>query len=509
MRSALIYSISCIALTSFALSSFGDIIYVDAEANGLNDGQSWENAYENLQFALDRALADDDIWIAEGTYHPSQNGNRGESFVLKAGVSLIGGFRGGETSKNDRNPAAYPTTLSGNIGSAQLTTDNSYRVCVAVDLNPPPLLEGLVICDAFNERESIEGRGGGLYIVSTSLTISNCTIRDNYAGGGAGLWNEAASSRITRCTFRCNENNGITNWGGESPTIVECLFDENRTSGRGAAYNAWTFYHYTQFIGCTFENNRSGSLGGVYYGVGHPTFEGCLFLRNKAGSAGGIAYLHEGLSTFTNCVGYDNYSDFHAGGVQTHTDDSVLAVTNCIFWGNTSKHTTGERNQINPRGEGQLNYCCVEGWTGEFGGVGNFGDDPRFIDPERGNLRLREDSPCYDAGDDTAVTQKVDLDGHPRILGDRVDLGSYELLCPAILSLKASCTTGGKLKAVVRTTLPEGATVRVRQGEGKSREATVKPNGKAVAKWRPDETDTGSICPEGCTDPLCAEPPCP
>ncbi|MCG3131150.1 MAG: hypothetical protein FLDDKLPJ_01926 [Phycisphaerae bacterium] len=498
--------ILCVLVVS--LSSQGEIIYVDADSGADGDGRSWATAYCELTPGLQRATFGDEVWIAAGVYFPTSSTDREATFSVTDGIRVYGGFQGMENDREERNPALYITILDGNIGDPLVREDNVERVVTAIEVGVDTVIDGLTIRNAYNDFGDGEEQGGGIFAQRASFQLTNCTIRNNRAGGGGGLWNEDGDPHIERCAFYENYSSAITHLGG-SPLIYRCYFEQNEANGRGGAYNASTKFHNASFLGCVFFRNDSGARGGVYYGVGHPTFEGCLFLRNKAGSAGGIAYLHEGLSTFTNCVGYDNYSDFHAGGVQTHTDDSVLAVTNCIFWGNTSKHTTGERNQINPRGEGQLNYCCVEGWTGEFGGVGNFGDDPRFIDPGRGNLRLREDSPCYDAGDDAAVTQKVDLDGHPRILGDRVDLGCYELLCPAILSLKASCTSGGKLKAVVRTTLPEGATVRVRQGEGKSREATVKRNGKAVAKWRPDEEDTGPICPEGCTAPLCAEDPCP
>jgi hypothetical protein len=36
-----------------------------------------------------------------------------------------------------------------------------------------------------------------------------------------------------------------------------------------------------------------------------------------------------------------------------------------------------------------VNYCCIQGWTGNLGGVGNFGSDPLFVDPDAGDYHLK------------------------------------------------------------------------------------------------------------------------
>jgi len=70
--------------------------------------------------------------------------------------------------------------------------------------------------------------------------------------------------------------------------------------------------------------------------------------------------------------------------------------------------------------------------AGGYTGTGNIGEDPLFVDAGGGNLRLSWDSPCIDAGDNSAVTEPNDLDGLPRIVdGDcdttaTVDMGAYE-----------------------------------------------------------------------------------
>jgi len=59
-----------------------------------------------------------------------------------------------------------------------------------------------------------------------------------------------------------------------------------------------------------------------------------------------------------------------------------------------------------------INYSCVQGWTGGFGGTGNIGDDPSFVDPDNADYRLGCGSPCIDAADNTGVpADEFDLDG--------------------------------------------------------------------------------------------------
>ncbi len=78
-----------------------------------------------------------------------------------------------------------------------------------------------------------------------------------------------------------------------------------------------------------------------------------------------------------------------------------------------------------------------------MGGVGNHGEDPLFVDPvgpdgktgtEDDDLHLLSDSPCIDAGDNSAMPEDVttDLDGNPRFIDDPIkeDVGSGS--CPIV-----------------------------------------------------------------------------
>ncbi len=104
------------------------VIYVNHAASGSDDGSSWENAYNDLQAALTEAGIGDEIWVAQGTYYPTDGADRTISFSLKDGVAIYGGFNATETERSQRDWENNSTVLSGDIGVKEDTSDNSYHV---------------------------------------------------------------------------------------------------------------------------------------------------------------------------------------------------------------------------------------------------------------------------------------------------------------------------------------------------------------------------------------------
>ena len=113
------YQAACFVLFGVAAVPGGmaaqQVLYVDADAAGANDGSAWADAFIDLQAALAAAVQGQEIWVAEGLYKPgtvADSANvtdveRGQVFQLKNGVSLYGGFAGTETSRDQRDAVAH------------------------------------------------------------------------------------------------------------------------------------------------------------------------------------------------------------------------------------------------------------------------------------------------------------------------------------------------------------------------------------------------------------------
>lgn len=213
-------------------------LYVDAEPGA----ESWPNAYGSLQQALAAAVSGQEIWVAEGTYYPGDL--RTDSFSLKAGVKLYGGFKGGETMLSQRDVWGNPAILSGDIGVPDDASDNSYHVVTATGnmTTANTVLDGFVIKDGY---------------------------ADNGSGGAGILLQNGASPLIARCLFVNNQttgNGGAIAFGGTatSPRFEFCLFDGNTAVNGGVAYLS-TSDRDLSFHRSTFVNNTAASAGAVLY----------------------------------------------------------------------------------------------------------------------------------------------------------------------------------------------------------------------------------------------------
>ena len=106
-------------------------IYVDQEAIGFPDGESWTTAYRTIGQALLQSNADTsihEIWVAEGHYPVTTNTVRDTSYYVTRAIRLYGGFSGVESLLLQRNIAANPVHLTGEIGDTSLLIDNCYHV---------------------------------------------------------------------------------------------------------------------------------------------------------------------------------------------------------------------------------------------------------------------------------------------------------------------------------------------------------------------------------------------
>jgi predicted outer membrane repeat protein len=244
--------------------------------------------------------------------------------------------------------------------------------------------------------------GGGLHGDHSSPTITDCTFSGNIADGDGGAMRFVSfcSASITSCTF--TENSALVGGGvnGDecSLAVEDCVFSENTAESRGGGL--WLFCEdsYPTITNCVFSGNSAGSYGGGMYSFGfEPTVTGCVFASNSAGQNGGGIYLVWYWQTVTNCTFFSNTAGGLGGGV--YCDDASTAITNTIVSFSTSGGAIVCEGATVP----EITRSCFYGNVGAGGDslCGTYYDNlfanPLFCDPDGGDLRLSENSPCLPA----------------------------------------------------------------------------------------------------------------
>jgi hypothetical protein len=189
------------------------VIYVDINASGLRNGSDWDNAFNNLASALNiqsGCTNVHEIRIKEGTYYPNTLNARASGFMIPANVTMIGGFQSsGNPQLGDQDIDAYPTILSGEIGSPSDSSDNVYNV---VRINPgldSAYLEALIIEDGYaNGFYTIWQYGGGIYN-KEHLVLKDVVVRNNFGLTGAnGIYNFTNSATLIIDNVKLLNNTG-------------------------------------------------------------------------------------------------------------------------------------------------------------------------------------------------------------------------------------------------------------------------------------------------------------
>ncbi len=309
----------------------GRIRYV--RQGGTGDGTSWTNASGDIQRMIDD-LADNnpggqpgEVWIAEGEYEPQtqliSNASYSASFRMRDGISVYGGFAGGETSKTARTMKTKPegeevmpwefehTTvlkaayydrknLALNGNKWTLTSDSRHVVWFAPMQGEDPFtqvttLDGVTIMGGYAQGgtgldDFYTDRGAGVYMDGENAYLTNCTVTENNAtgnGGGVYLRNGRVQSSLIY------NNNSDQNGGGvyvDDQGLVHRSMLANNSARNGAGVyldnsdEAQLLPEYLMLSTCVVSNNTASGNGAVYCNQGGVLLQNTI-VNNKCVTA--------------------------------------------------------------------------------------------------------------------------------------------------------------------------------------------------------------------------------
>jgi hypothetical protein len=261
-------------------------------------------------------------------------------------------------------------------------------------------------------RSTFDGKDWSL-VENTVINRSNPFSTAIFPGSGKPT---IRGFRITRDPIDGPLPNHMLAIGINGTAIIEYNIIENQvystpngTGGGAAIVNCYKGLIQNNII----RNNRANNAGAI-------SNTGETAIRNN------VFYENGGDICIAACTGPVINNTFHnnSGGLLTCTG----AISNNILWQDDPLSVS-----MVVRSSGPEN-CIIKSFTGP--GVNIINADPKFVDPENGDFRLKADSPAIDAG--KAVPEvKADLLGVQRgqkakavPLGDgsNVDIGAYEFI---------------------------------------------------------------------------------
>lgn len=396
--------------------------YVDANANGNGSGDSWANAINDLQIAIGNASsATSEIWVAAGTYTPGSSRTDAYNIDLD-NLKIYGGFNGTETSVSQRDIAANPTILSGDINGDDAghgtgtRGDNNYHVMI-INQADNITIDGFDIRYGHANGSGTNAYGGAINVggQSENLVLRNCTFFQNFGLTGGAI----------RTYFNVDTN----------MTIENCVFDDN-LSRYGSGMYFLTNANRTVTLDVTnslFVKNRT-------YNVSNND-------RGFTGSAMWIRANDTGsnlTTTISNCTFANNLDQ----GTQAGSERGPLAlsrrndnasthtatINNSIFYFNDQGNSGALSIAVNKGHVNAANTIIVNNSISEdsFSNLSFLTNtssaDPLFTDPNNNDFSLQSGSPAIDTGDNSFIPNGItsDLLGNDRIANGTVDMGAYE-----------------------------------------------------------------------------------
>ena len=281
------------------------IRYVNKDGTGDGTGSSWDNASANLQAMIDELAESGDgqpgeVWVAAGEYEPLTQLIPGTShtasFRMRNGVSVYGGFAGGESSKTERKKVAdgmpwqfvNKTILSAAYYSADnlefsnnkwtTTSDSRHVVWFApmdgeADFTLPTYLDGVTVRGGYAQGgtgldDFKTDRGAGVYMDGENTYLVNSTVTECYAtGNGGGVYLRGGRVQTSLIyNNNADQGGGAVYVDGQGLVHRSMLANNSARNGAGAYLNhtEGTAPEYLVVSTCVVSNNTSTGNGAIY-----------------------------------------------------------------------------------------------------------------------------------------------------------------------------------------------------------------------------------------------------
>lgn len=299
-------------------------LFVNATTgNDGNDCLSAGAACATIDGAVGKAIANDTIQIAAGTYNEND-------IVLDKELTLIGAGAESTIVDGGGNGRIFSVSLSSTI--SDLTIQNGQTPddanifmsgggAMLVGSSTNTLLQNVVITN------SVAAGSGGAIMNLGNLTIDNSEIISNTATGlGGGLYNYSFGAiTVTNSLINDNTAVGIQGGGIYSPRPL------NLTD-------------------VTVSGNSAASFGGGIYYISETAVFNNVTISNNESAAGSGLFAQSGTLTMTNSTVSGNVSSSNQSGIYVSGPSTTLALINSTIAHNSRTGSAGT------------------GWNGVIGG---------------------------------------------------------------------------------------------------------------------------------------------
>ncbi len=410
-------------------------------------------AQPTIQAGIDAAKDGDTVLVADGIYKGDGNVNidfSGKRITVKSRNGAEATLIDCEENPDTRgfifqNQESNDSVLDGFTIKNGIHTLGAGIYCNGAS---PTIKNCVVTKNRAGNPANFTGKGGGIYCKNSSALIEECTITHNFVGskfgGGVHLTGEwsgelptRAKPRLINCTISENTGSGIYSEGRTTTVIKGCTISKN--TSRGVVCTGNYSWDSNLIINSRIEQNADGGIE-----VSQETaidITESIIRQNTADSGGGISCSRTSTLNVSECIIAENTATKWGGGLDieswsgkaTITHSTItrntagkwgggiffsstpasnihLTLTNSIVWGNTSEGSFDEAalggNKIVIRTcdiGGGLEGLKREAHPDELIYEDNIDEDPRFVNADSGDYRLKPGSPAAAMGPQSSL----------------------------------------------------------------------------------------------------------